>query len=307
MTFSKHARWLIPLIAVVVAAATIFTVIFASPSSAARLTEGSTEYIPELGWAETLSDVSRLSVETHVFHSETLNRDTPYYVYLPPDYQTHPNQRYPVLYMLHGMSGTNAEWLQYGLLRSADQMMRAGQIRPFIIVLPQGDKEYWVDHANNGPRWGTYVTHDVVAEIDGHYRTLADRPHRAIGGLSMGGHGAMQLAINSPDLFAVVGAHSPALRTYENTFAFFGDRAYFDAHNPLALCKKYPKVVSRFKLWVDIGREDPWAGAAEAFHEQLVQLGIPHTWNEYAGGHSGDYWGNHAAEYLQFYSDSFAD
>ena len=108
---------------------------------AARLTEGSTEYIPELGWAETLSDVSRLSVETHVFHSETLNRDTPYYVYLPPDYQTHPNQRYPVLYMLHGMSGTNAEWLQYGLLRTADQMMRAGQIRPFIIVLPQEREE----------------------------------------------------------------------------------------------------------------------------------------------------------------------
>ncbi len=307
MTFSRHTRWLILLIGFVVATATIFEVVFASPSSAARLTHGSTEYIPELGWAETLSDLSRLNVESHVFHSESLNRDTPYYIYLPPGYDSQPDTRYPVLYMLHGMSGTNAEWLQYGLLRTADQMMRGGEIRPFIIVLPQGDKEYWVDHANNGPRWGTYVTHDVVAEIDNHYRTLADRPHRAIGGLSMGGHGAMQLAINTPDLFSVVGAHSPALRTYENTFAFFGDRAYFDAHNPLALCKKYPKVVSRFKLWVDIGAADPWAPAAEAFHDQLVQLGIPHTWHEYAGGHSGDYWGDHADEYLQFYSESFAD
>ncbi|MFN8472629.1 MAG: alpha/beta hydrolase-fold protein [Anaerolineae bacterium] len=307
MKVSKHARWLIPIIVVAVAAATICTVFFVSPSSAAHLSEISTEYIPELSWAEPLADIALLNVQPHVFHSESLNRDTSYYIYLPPGYQTRPDQRYPVLYMLHGMSGTNSEWLQYGLLRTADAMMRSGKIRPFIIVLPQGDKEYWVDHANNGPRWGTYVTHDVIAEIDSHYRTLADRPHRAIGGLSMGGHGAMQLAINNPDLFSVVGAHSPALRTYENTFAFFGDRAYFDAHNPLALCKKYPKVVSRFKLWVDIGQADQWAPAAQAFHEQLVQLGIPHTWHEYPGGHTGEYWGSHAGEYLQFYSASFSD
>lgn len=241
-------------------------------------------------------------VEQRVFSSATLGNDMPYYIYLPPGYEDHPELHYPVLYMLHGMSGTNAEWLRYGLLTTADTMIRQGEIQPLIIVLPQGDRAYWVDHANNGPRWGTYVTQDVITEIDGHFRTLADRDHRAIGGLSMGGHGAMQLAINHPNLFSVVGAHSPALRTYETSFPFFGDRAYFDAHNPLSLSKKYPDVMRRLKLWIDIGHDDSWAPAARAFHTQLNGLDIAHIWHEYPGGHTGEYWSSHAPEYLRFYS-----
>jgi poly(3-hydroxybutyrate) depolymerase len=94
-------------------------------------------------------------VQKRTFLSANLDREMPYYVYLPPGYDTQPETRYPVLYMLHGMGGSNAEWLGYGLLGRAHDMMSVGQSAPFLIVLPQGDQGYWMDHAAGGPRWGT--------------------------------------------------------------------------------------------------------------------------------------------------------
>src|SRR5207247_1885175 len=142
--------------------------------------------------------------------------------------------RFPALYMLHGIGtgtgGSDSEWYAYGLLERADQLMRAGEMPPFLIVLPQGDGGYWVDQADGGPRWGTYTARDVVGEIDGHFRTAADRAHRAIGGLSMGADGALQLAMRYPDVFGAAGADSPTLRACRDAPPFFGDEAYFDAH-----------------------------------------------------------------------------
>lgn len=120
------------------------------------------------------------------FFSATLGRAMPYFVYLPVGY-AESGTRYPVLYMLHGYGGSNTEWIGYGLPETADHMMNAGEIPPMIIVLPQGDQAYWVNHANGGERWGDYTARDVVQQIDATYRTIPDAPHRAVGGLSMGG------------------------------------------------------------------------------------------------------------------------
>jgi S-formylglutathione hydrolase FrmB len=94
----------------------------------------------------------------------------------------------------------------YGLIDVADQEIRTGSLAPMIIILPQGDKGYWVNHADNGPRWGDYVIRDLVPHIDATYRTLRDRSARAIGGLSMGGSGALYHAFTHPDVFSIVGA-----------------------------------------------------------------------------------------------------
>ena len=107
------------------------------------------------------------------FYSPELDRDMPYWIYLPRDYGT--GRRYPTLYMLHGLGGHRDEWIVYGLINVADRAIRTGDIPPMIIVLPQGDKEYWVDHANDGPRWGQYITRDLVRHVDLTYRTSALR------------------------------------------------------------------------------------------------------------------------------------
>jgi enterochelin esterase-like enzyme len=162
-------------------------------------------------------------VERSVFHSAALGREMPYTVYVPSGYDESTHNRYPTLYMLHGMGGHNTEWEGYGLLQSADSLIAAGEIDPIIIVLPQGDQSYWVDWADGGPAWGLYVARDLVDHVDLQFRTVADPTGRAVGGLSMGAHGALQLGLRYPRVFGIVGAHSPSLRSFDERLPYFGD------------------------------------------------------------------------------------
>jgi enterochelin esterase-like enzyme len=255
--------------------------------------------------AEVASSVSR--IEDRSFYSPILARTMPYFVFVPPGYDTS-KMRYPVLYMLHGMGGSNTEWKGYNFLGTADEMIHDGLIPPMLIVLPQGDQSYWVDHPG-GPLWGQYTAGDVVQEIDKSWRTLADRDHRAIGGLSMGAHGALQLGMRYPDVFGAVGAHSPSLRDFDQTTdwlgsEFFGDETYFDQHDPVRLIEAHPDVARRLKIWIDVGEEDSsWLATDTGFDELLDDLNVPHEFHVLYGGHNGDdYWGPHGADYLRFYA-----
>ena len=241
-------------------------------------------------------------VRAMTFYSDALGRTMPYSIYLPPDYMTS-THRYPVLYMLHGMSGTNEEWQGYGIFDVADRMIRSKELRPMIIVLPQGDQAYWVDHAlpTDQTAWGRYAAKDVVATVDTHFRTISDAPHRAIGGVSMGAHGAMQLAMNYPGIFSVVGAHSLVLRRYDTAPAFFGTVADWTKRDPMQLVYKTATQMKRLDLWIDIGTDDPWAKLAEQFNGELNSLGIQHEWHEWSGDHSAAYWSSHLEQYLRFY------
>ncbi|MCW5848485.1 MAG: hypothetical protein KIT87_00090 [Anaerolineae bacterium] len=243
-------------------------------------------------------------VEEGTFFSESLGRTMPYFAYVPPGYDGEPGLRYPVLYMLHGIGGQNTEWINLGLLTSADEMINSGEIPPFLIVLPQGDQSYWLDHADGGPKWGTYTAQDVVREIDNTYRTLPDSQHRAIGGLSMGAHGALQLAINFPGVFSIVGAHSPTLRRRSELAAYFGDEAYFNAHDPVHLYQDHADIARGLLVWLDDGLDDPLGPSIEAFQQQLERDGIPNILRRYPGDHSWDYWGGHVPYYLRFYASA---
>jgi enterochelin esterase-like enzyme len=245
------------------------------------------------------------------FTSAALGREMPYFVYLPVGY-AESGKSYPTLYMLHGHGGSNTEWIGYGLLETADKIINAGQIPPMIIVLPQGDQAFWVNHADDGQRWGDYTAQDVVQHIDATYRTIPDTNHRGIGGLSMGADGAMQLAINYPGTFGTVGVHSPTLRDYPDTAAyvsFFGDEAYFNAHDPVHLAQQYPDRARALQLWLDVGAGDTdWHESVVSYHNLLTQLSVPHTFHgDWPGIHDGYYWGGHAADYVHFYGAALAD
>ena len=244
--------------------------------------------------------------------SAVLRRSLPYTVYLPPGYDADPSARYPTLYMLHGGSGTNREWIDYGLLGAADALMGPGVIAPFVIVLPQGDQEYWVDHVvdprtgANGERWGTYTATEVVPTIDSRYRTLAQADARAIGGLSMGGHGAMQLAMNFPGIWSAIGAHSPSLRPVGDAPTYLGVGGDFAARDPLSLVKAKPSLARTYAWWIDSGDVDPWVSQARAIRDTLDGLGIANEWPGWAGDHSLAYWSAHVADYLAYYASAFA-
>lgn len=244
-------------------------------------------------------------VESRTFSSDALGWTLPYLVYLPPDYDLDPTRRYPVLYMLHGMSGASGEWIDYGFADTAELLIRSGEIAPLIVVFPQGDQAYWMDHADGGPRWATYTAREVVAEVDRRFRTLAVRDKRAVGGLSMGADGAIQLTLNFPEVFGVAGAHSPVLRREHEALVYFGRGADYAARDPWLLLLARPDVARRSALWVDIGSGDERRNLLTLFHEDLVAAEIPHEWREYAGSHTQEYWNAHAADYLRFYDSAF--
>ena len=132
-------------------------------------------------------------------------------VYLPPSYFTS-DTRYPVVYYLPGY--TDSSMLGFGLPGDADKLMRSGAIREMIIVVANGINRLGGSFYVNSPvtgRWEDFIVNDVVTYVDTHYRTVAQASARAIGGHSMGGFGALNIAMRHPDVFSVVYSLSPGL------------------------------------------------------------------------------------------------
>jgi enterochelin esterase-like enzyme len=244
------------------------------------------------------------TMQRHLW-SEALGREMPYLVFLPPGYDSG-HARYPVLYLLHGLGGDFGEWSRLGATAVASRLMSSGEIPPMILVMPEGGRGYWVDRRPDGPRYGSYVSQDLVAHIDREFRTSPHRRSRAIGGISMGGHGALDIALNHPDRFGVIGAHSMALRRSEDALEFFGNADNWKAHHPPSICQNDPQKVrrARFALWIDIGSGDRWAPENRRFHAQLEASGIAHTWREAEGGHDAAYWSANMPEYLRYYASA---
>ena len=254
------------------------------------------------------------TVADREFNSPALGRDMPYRVYLPPDYDQapdgQPTKRFPVLYLLHGLGGSMRQWTRLGLDDELDQLAAAGQRIPFIVVMPTGRAGYWVNHPDGGPLWADYVAKDLVAHVDAAYHTVASREGRAIGGISMGAHGALQLTLNNPDVFGTIGAHSPALRQRAEAPTFLGGffmnasggpgQAAYDARDPITLVRRSP-LAQPPRIWIDVGQQDGWVTRATELHNALAARGWAHEWRPAPGGHDNAYWKRHLAEYVAYY------
>jgi enterochelin esterase-like enzyme len=235
-----------------------------------------------------------------------LGQRLPFLIWVPPGYTT--SQRYPVVYMLHGagdgFTAGRAEWYGLGMKDAIDEAYAAREISPTIFVFPEGLQGYWINHANNGPRWADYVTQDLVPHVDRIWSTEARPERRAIGGSSMGGHAALHLALNNPTLFRIAAGHSPSLRALSESPPFFGDQAWFERWDPLTLAAK-PGAAARLKTWIDVGSNDRWRADAERVGATLQKNGATVDVQVYPGRHEGSYWTAHLRDYLRFYGEAF--
>jgi S-formylglutathione hydrolase FrmB len=308
---------------------------------------------------ETEAAVSRPAGSVHEdsFYADALGVRKHVVLYLPPSYSRDTTRRYPVAYYLHGLGGTETDWLSKGSIDlTADSLFAAGRPEA-IIVLPDGDDGWyttWVDqisyracadtlHVESPERYcvehqhyDDYIARDVVRHVDAHYRTLADRAHRGIGGLSMGGYGALILALRNPAVFGAGASHSgvvsplyigphpfaePAryastvdeLRPASGAFwprylHFWGiDLARWRAADPstaaaLLVRRREPLPA----LFVDCGREDGLIDQNRALHAELTRLGIAHAYAEWPGAHTWRYWSTHVAESLAWMTAKLA-
>lgn len=132
-------------------------------------------------------------------------------VYLPPSYASSPNRRYPVVYFLHGYGATaNAYVSMAGLPGSIDEAIANG-VREMIVVLPDAQSRYNGSMYSNSPTtgdWETFIARELVAYIDEHYRTVAERGSRGLSGHSMGGYGTVRIGMKHPEVFGALFAMS---------------------------------------------------------------------------------------------------
>jgi enterochelin esterase-like enzyme len=228
------------------------------------------------------------TIERHELEVEGMSNPLRFLVYLPPCYSAKPLKPYPVLYMLHGQSFNETQWVDLGLDEAADAMISTGEIDPLIIVMPGEDK--WLDNAITS-KFGPALIYQLIPWVDEHYPTCAERACRAIGGLSRGAAWAMRLGALHPELFSVLGGHSLAL--------FDGDANYL----PVLLTQM--EEAQRPRIYLDMGESDRWRTSTEVFVAKLEYLKMNLVYLVQPGGHTIEYWNEHTPEYLRWYDEVF--
>ena len=225
-------------------------------------------------------DVPHGNVHIHWYRSSVTGQPRRVFVYTPPGYDSDARLRYPVLYLQHGAGESERGWIAQGHANFIlDNLVAAKKAIPMIIVMENG-------YATGGT-FEDVVLKDLIPEIDRAYRTQADRAHRAIAGLSMGGGQAMNIGLGNPALFAWVGSFSGAgLRGSETKTLYrgaFADRDVFNKRTKL--------------LWIGCGTEDSLIAGASALHKALDDAGIHNVWWEGPGLHEWQVWRKHLNEF----------
>ncbi|HLO32696.1 MAG TPA: alpha/beta hydrolase-fold protein [Anaerolineales bacterium] len=208
-------------------------------------------------------------------------------IYLPPCYDEKTYQRYPVLYLLHGQTYTDDQWIRLGAVKIIDRLILSGQSIPFIVVFP--DDRYW--NLPPGPGFGERLVDKLIPYIDTTYRTLPDRDHRAIGGMSRGAGWALRLGLTRWDLFGSIGLHSLAVLQK-------------DASEIREWLAEIPPT-SRPRVFMDVGDNDQELEMAQLVEGQFDQYGLTHEWHLYTGAHTEEYWSAHVEEYIQWYAEGW--
>lgn len=228
--------------------------------------------------------IERGKVEAAEYDSKTVGIKRKMMVYTPPGYSK--DKKYPVLYLLHGIGDTELGWTRTGKADIILDNLYANQKAvPMIVVMPYGRASAEPAPANPfaGKPFEEYAAFekdllaDVIPYMESHYSVQADRAHRAIAGLSMGGGQALTFGLRNLNTFAWVGGFSSAPNTQP---------AKTLVAEPAAAKEKLRL------LWVSCGDKDGLMNISKPFHEALTEMGIPHLWHVDSGAHTWPVWKN---------------
>ncbi len=235
------------------------------------------------GCRQTQGQIERYPVETGILAKPLWVR-----VYVPPCYSQDPAQHYPVLYLLHGQSTDDELWQRLGTTEVADRLIADGEVPPFLIVMPY--EEYYLQDPRQS-QFGQALVEGLIPWIDRQFNTCRERACRAIGGISRGAAWAMHVGFEDWELFGAIGAHS--LPPFIN-----------DPYHLPDWLKKIPED-QRPRLYLDIGRLDPYLKPASEFEALLTQYRVPHTWFLNEGTHDEAYWRSQVEAYLRWYAQGW--
>lgn len=257
-------------------------------------------------------------VEDFQLNSKLMARQMPYKVILPEGYASPKGKNkaekplsYPVIYLLHGLSGHFDNW------NAKTKLLEYSEKYNFILVMPEGGDGWYTDSGSeNNDRYESYISEELIPEIDKKFRTIADRNHRFIAGLSMGGYGAIKFGLKYPQMFALVGSFSGALGAADWTEKEIGTKGAIAE----SILKVYGTAGSQTRkennifqmvrdisaekikvlpfIYMSCGTEDFLYKNDRDFADLLQQKKIPHEYRELPGKHDWIFWDAQVQEFL---------
>ena len=236
-------------------------------------------------------------IDQRWYSSKTIQTTRRVFVYTPPDY-ARSNARYPVLYLLHGAGGDESGWTENGRVNLIlDNLIADGKLKPLVVVMPYGNayppSSPLAEGADAMRRQRDLFNRDLVEDlipfVQTTYRVYADREHRAVAGLSLGGAQALGIGLSRIDLFSRVAGFSPAMGAVTSPQA-----GGLDFKTLTADSKKVNDRVAL--LWVGCGTEDTLFESVKQFAGQLQASGVKHTFKVTEGAHTWHVWRRYLSE-----------
>jgi S-formylglutathione hydrolase FrmB len=246
-------------------------------------------------------------VDTVEVYSAAMKKNIKTVIIRPDNYDA--ANSLPVVYLLHGYGGTYRDWIT-----KAKGFEKAADVYNIMIVCPDGGTGswYWDSPVDPTFKYETFVADELVKWIDSKYKSVKDRKGRGITGLSMGGHGALYLALRHQDIFGAAGSMSGGvdIRPFPNNWDM-SKRLGSLAEHP-EYWEKYTVInmlhlltANSLALIIDCGTEDFFYKVNEQLHQQLLYRNIPHDYITRPGGHTWPYWTNSVQYQLLFMSNFF--
>ena len=283
----------------------IAALIAASSSGTLDFSTGSAEahFLSQAGATQPAS--TRLKEES--FQSAALERSMKYRVLLPESYDA-ALQRYPVLYLLHGLGGDYKDWT------TRSNVAEYSRSLPLIIVMPDGENGWYTNAADGTARFEDYILTDLQADVVKKFRTINSRYGRAIAGLSMGGYGALKMALKRPAAFSVAASFSGAFgasrdgelerliggaeaERLQKIFGPAGSKTR--AENDVLSLAAALKPAGAPYIYMDCGIADnSLIDANRELVAAIHKTGAAYEYHEVAGAHSWDYWDRRIREFL---------
>lgn len=207
----------------------------------------------------------------------------------------------PLLVFLHGRDASPQEMLSEELYSALED---EGGRAPVVLLVNGGQSSYFHDRATG--LWGSYVMREVIPQ--GKALLGIDGSRVALGGISMGGFGALDLGRLHPGAWCAIGAHSPAIfRSPDETSpASFDNPDDFFEHDLLAIIGRIPNSYGHVPIWIDIGRSDPFEDEAEELAMLIRARSTSTQFKVWAGGHDQSYWRRHFDSYIRFYTSALS-
>ncbi len=226
---------------------------------------------------------------------------------------------YPAFYLLHGLSDDSTIWLRRSRIEAYAREL------PLLVVMPDGYRGFYTDN-EEGPAYARHFGEEIPAFVERNFPARAARGARAVGGLSMGGYGALRLALGYPDRFCSANSHSGALARFNLSQSvrtarrhrllrdhppgflaelrrIFGRHVTGSRHDLVRLIQRARRRGRRLpRILIDCGTDDVLLDANRRFHRELERMDVPHLYREFPGGHDWDYWDLHVRDALAFHA-----